>query len=201
MKLLIASKNLGKIREFRELLKPLGNLDIYSLKDMGDYTSPEETGETFVENAELKAIQASKHFPGFIALADDSGLVVPALSGAPGVHSARYAGKDARDIDNRKKLANEIRELSEESRGAYFECVISLAKEGEVLKTVTGRCEGHLIAQERGSNGFGYDPLFIKSGYSKTFAELGPALKNEVSHRRKALEKVALVLEKFSHSP
>lgn len=201
MKLLIASKNLGKIREFRELLKPLGNLDIYSLKDMGDYTSPEETGETFVENAELKAIQASKYFPGFIALADDSGLVVPALSGAPGVHSARYAGKDARDIDNRKKLAKEIRELSEESRGAYFECVISLAKEGEVLKTVTGRCEGHLISQERGSNGFGYDPLFIKSGYSKTFAELGPALKNEVSHRRKALEKVALALEKFSHSP
>jgi len=200
MKLLIASKNLGKIREFRELLKPLGNLDLYSLMDMGEYASPEESGETFIENAELKAKSASQHFPGFVTLADDSGLVVPALGGAPGVHSARYAGADARDIDNRKKLLAEIRELPEETRGAYFECVISLAQDGEVLKTVTGRCEGHLTVQEKGSNGFGYDPLFIKSGYSKTFAELGNAVKNEVSHRRKALEKVALVLEKFSPS-
>jgi len=200
MKLLIASKNLGKIREFRELLRPLESLDIYSLMDMGNYESPEETGETFIENAELKAKSASLSFPGFIALADDSGLVVPALGGAPGVHSARYAGLDARDIDNRKKLATELRKLSEESRSAFFECVISLAKDGDIIKTVTGRCEGHLVTEEKGSNGFGYDPLFIKAGYSKTFAELGAAVKNEVSHRRKALEKIALVLEKLSSS-
>jgi len=194
MKLLVATHNLGKIREYRTLLKEFSRFDIYSLVDCPGYEADEESGSTFVENAEIKALSASRHFPDRLVIADDSGLVVPALQNEPGILSARYAGEGARDIDNRKKLIQKLKNLSEEDRLGHFECAISVAKGNRVLKTVTGICEGFLLIQEKGNNGFGYDSLFVKHGYNKTFAQLGSDVKNEVSHRRKALKKMAAFL-------
>lgn len=195
MDLLLATHNLGKIREYRALLKGFANFDIYSLVDYPAYHAPDESGDTFAENAQIKALAAAKYFPDKIVIADDSGLVVPALQNEPGVLSARYAGVSARDIDNRKKLIQRLKTLSEEDRLGHFECAICMAKGDQILKKTAGICEGFLLIQEKGNNGFGYDSLFVKHGYNKTFAELGASVKNEVSHRRKALQKVAAFLE------
>ena len=197
LELVIASTNIHKVREFKTMLKSIPGLDILSLCDFPDFAPPDETGSTFEENAVLKAKCAAKVLHRWV-LADDSGLVVPALNGAPGVYSARYAGGDASDLDNRKKLLSEMAHLMEEDRGAHYECYVALASpEGEVVKCVRGTCEGVLISQERGGGGFGYDPLFIKHGYSKTFAELGDSVKNRVSHRRKAIDKIVRTLEEI----
>ncbi len=200
MDLLLATHNLGKIREYRTLLKSFAHFDIYSLVDYPAYQAPDESGATFAENAEIKALAAAEYFPDKIIIADDSGLVVPALQNEPGVLSARYAGASARDIDNRKKLIQRLKTLSEEDRLGHFECAICMAKGDRVLKKAAGICEGFLLIQEKGNNGFGYDSLFVKHGYNKTFAELGASVKNEVSHRRKALQKVAAFLEDTSFS-
>lgn len=194
IELVIASTNMHKVREFRTILKPLVRIDLLSLCDFPEYQPPEETGKTFEENATLKAVHAAKALGRFV-LADDSGLVVPALSGAPGVFSARYAGNDATDMENRKKLLEEMQHLMEEDRQAFFECSIALATPEGLKKCVKGTCEGTLLTKDRGGGGFGYDPLFIKHGYSKTFAELGDSVKNRISHRRKALDKILLSLE------
>jgi XTP/dITP diphosphohydrolase len=183
-----------KVREFRTLLKPYGRFDLLSLSDFPAYVPPEETGTTFEENATLKAEHAAKTLNRWV-IADDSGLVVPALNGAPGIYSARYAGNDATDLENRKKLLEQIQHLLEEDRQAYFECAIALASPAGLRKCVKGTCEGTLLTKDRGGSGFGYDPIFIKHGYSKTFAELGDSVKNRISHRRKALDKLILSLE------
>jgi len=183
-----------KVREFKTMLKPIAQFDLRSLHDFPDYVPPEETGDTFEENAKLKAEHAAKTLNKWV-IADDSGLVVPALNGAPGVLSARYAGNDATDLENRKKLLDEIQYLMEEDRQAFFECAIALASPEGLKKCVKGTCEGVLLNQDRGGGGFGYDPLFIKHGYNKTFAELSESIKNRISHRRKALDKIALSLE------
>jgi XTP/dITP diphosphohydrolase len=128
-------------------------------------------------------------------IADDSGLVVPSLGGIPGVYSARFAGENATDLDNRKLLLQKIEHLLEEDRHAYYECCIVLASPSGVKKCVRGICEGTLLTAEKGGGGFGYDPLFIKHGYNKSFAELEEATKNRISHRRKALDKLILSLE------
>ncbi len=192
--LVIASTNMHKIREFRAMLKPNPRFDILSLCDFPQYVPPEETGTTFEENAALKAEHAAKTLGRWV-IADDSGLVVPALSGAPGVYSARYAGKDATDADNRKKLLEQMQHLLDDDRSAYYECCIVLASPAGVKKCTRGTCEGTLLSQERGGSGFGYDPLFIKHGYSKTFAEMEESTKNRISHRRKALDKILLSIE------
>ncbi|MCC5832170.1 MAG: XTP/dITP diphosphatase [Chlamydiales bacterium] len=197
MDLVVATQNGHKIREIRTLLKHLKEYDIYSLLDFPDYAPPPETGETFEANAHLKAERAAKAF-GKWTLADDSGLVVPALGGAPGIYSARYAGEGASDKDNRKKLLKEMEGLKGERRFAYFECCIVLASPEGVRKTVTGYCEGMVTEEERGGNGFGYDSLFIKHDYNQTFAELGELLKNQVSHRAKALEKMLITFESLA---
>lgn len=189
LKLVIASTNIHKVRELRTMLKPLAQFDVLSLSDFPNYVPPEETGKTFEENAILKAEHAAKILNTWV-IADDSGLVVPTLSGAPGVLSARYAGSDATDLENRKKLLEAMQHLMEEDRQAFFECAIALASPAGLKKCVTGTCEGTLLTKDRGSNGFGYDPLFVKHGYNKTFAELGETLKNRISHRRKALDKI-----------
>lgn len=186
MDIVIASKNRGKVREFAELLTPLG-FDVYSLSDYPSIPDIAETGETFEENARIKALEISKHLRESLVLSDDSGLVVPALGGRPGLFSARFAGEDASDLDNRRKLLKELESVDD--RSAYFECVLCLAQGGSVIKVSTGRCEGFIAQTERGSNGFGYDPIFIKNDYGKTFAELGPKVKSEISHRRKAWDK------------
>lgn len=194
MKLVIASKNVHKIRELRSMLKAVPLWDLYSLIDFPQYTPPEETGSTFEENAILKAEGAAKALDAWV-LADDSGLVVPALGGAPGVYSARYGGQEATDKENRKKLLQKMQGMKEENRDAYFECAMALASPDGVRKVVTARCEGTIVDAERGGQGFGYDPLFQKHDYSKTFAELEEATKNRISHRRKALDRMLGVLE------
>lgn len=197
MDLLIATTNGHKIREIRALLKPLNKFDLYSLLDFPHYVQPEETGSTFEENACLKALHAARELNKW-AIADDSGLVVPALGGSPGVYSARYAGIGATDKGNRQKLLKEMAQLEGLARAAYFECCIVLAAPDGIKKIVAATCEGMIIKEERGGYGFGYDPLFIKHDYSQTFAELDEQLKNQVSHRAKALQKLKFTLENLT---
>ena len=194
MELVIASTNAHKIREFKAMLKHLP-YDVRSLLDFPAYVPPPETEATFEGNAKLKAIHAANALNRWV-IADDSGLVVPAIGGAPGVYSARFAGDNATDLDNRKKLLGLMQHLLDEDRNAYFECCIVLASPNGIKKSVSGICEGTLLTQERGRGGFGYDSLFIKHGYSKTFAELEESIKNRISHRRKAFDKILPFLEK-----
>lgn len=192
--LVIASTNIHKIREFKILLKPLNQFDLLSLSDFPNYVPPEENGQTFEQNAILKATAAAKALNRWV-IADDSGLVVPTLHGAPGIFSARYAGANASDFDNRKKLLEEMRHLMDEDRHAFYECAIALASPSGLKKCTHATCEGILLTQERGGSGFGYDPLFVRHGYNKTFAELSEATKNQISHRAKALNKIVLSLQ------
>lgn len=191
MQLVIASRNIHKIREFRAMLKVFPQLDLLSLIDFPDYVPPEETGASFKENAVLKAVHAAAHLKLW-TLADDSGLVIPALGGAPGIFSRRYAGKGATDKENRAKLLKEMGHLEEQGRQGYFECWIALASPGKLEKCVQGTSEGIIVDKERGGAGFGYDSLFLKHEYGKTFAELEESIKNRISHRRKALDKLNL---------
>lgn len=194
MELVIATHNLHKVREIRDMLKELKSLDVLSLHNYPDYHLPEEAGETFMENASSKAEHAARTLGKWV-LADDSGLVVPALQGKPGVHSARYAGEDATDAENRKKLLEELRGKVDLDRSAYFECCLVLAGPEGVKKKVSGSVEGMIAEKEAGRNGFGYDPVFIKNDYDKTFAQLEEQVKNRISHRRKAFDKLIPVLE------
>jgi XTP/dITP diphosphohydrolase len=198
IQLVIATRNIHKIREIKSILKStfnqLSKFDILSLKDFPNYTPPPEDGKTFEENAILKATHAAKELNQW-TLADDSGLVVPSLNGEPGVFSARYAGENASDNDNRKKLLNQMENLVDQDRNAYFECCIALASPDGLKKCVCASCEGQITTKEKGGSGFGYDPIFIKHEYSKTFSELEESVKNKISHRRKALDKILLSLE------
>lgn len=189
IELVIASTNVHKIHELKNMLKPNKGLDILSLRDFPTYLPPEETGATFEENAISKAVHAAQALNRW-TLADDSGLIVPALRGSPGIFSARYAGGDASDLDNRKKLLSEMAHLLEEDRHAYFECCLALASPHGLKKVVRGTCEGMILMQEKGCGGFGYDSIFVKNGYNKTFGELEDSVKNRVSHRRRALDKL-----------
>lgn len=194
MEIVIASTNMHKIREFRSLLKPLKRFDVLSLLDFPSYVPLEETGKTFEEIVSTKAIHAAKALNKWV-LADDSGLIVPALRGEPGIHSARYAGEEATDRENCQKLLKEMRSFQENERHAYFECWIAVASPEGLQKVEKGICEGMVIENEKGRHGFGYDSLFRKHEYSKTFAELDETIKNRISHRRKAFDKICLFLE------
>jgi XTP/dITP diphosphohydrolase len=197
LKLVIASTNFNKVREYKGMLKSIEHIEFLNLSEFPHYIPPQETGATFEENAVLKAVHAAKTLNHWV-LADDSGLVVPALGGEPGIFSARYAGNDATDLDNRKKLLDAMHHLMEDDRQAFFECSIALASPAGLKKSAKGICEGTLLPKERGRGGFGYDSLFIKHGYSKTFAELEESIKNRISHRRKALDKMILSLQSLS---
>lgn len=200
MQLLLATKNLGKILEIRSILKPLfPGLDLPSLLDYPSYQPPEEVGQTFAENAQIKACHASKELK-MHALADDSGLVIPVLNSEPGLKSARYAGENASDKDNRKKLIAKLKEINEQERDGYFISSMCLATPENILKQVEGICEGHLLIEEKGSQGFGYDSIFMKHDYSKTYAELSQEVKNKISHRAKALDKLINTLIILSES-
>lgn len=194
MELVIASSNVHKIREFRAILKKMGNFDLLSLLDFPQYTPPQETGKSFEENAIIKAEHAAKALNRWV-IADDSGLVIPALQGAPGIYSRRYASEHASDKENRKKLLQEMAHLQDANRQGYFECWIALASPQGVKKTTKGVSEGMIIDREKGSFGFGYDSIFVKHEYGKTFAELDEDTKNRISHRRKALDKLIPALE------
>lgn len=194
MEIVIASRNLGKIREFRTMLSEVIGLDVDSLLTYPDYHAPEEVGNTFEENATIKALAAAKAL-NKIVLADDSGLVVPSLNGEPGVFSARYAGEEATDHENTQRLLKNLEGKSDIERQAYYECVLVLAGPEGVLKVTKGHCEGVIAEEERGRHGFGYDPVFIKHDYDKTFSELSDDIKNRISHRRKALDSMKTYLE------
>ena len=188
--LLIATSNPHKRDEIRTLL---GNdWKVLDLSAFPQALSPDETGLTFAENAEIKARAASEHFPGLV-LADDSGLEVDALDGAPGVISARYAGGKATDADNRRKLLNALADTPS-PRSARFRCVICLAEAGELLGTFDGAIEGEIAAAEQGERGFGYDSIFVPRGGKRSFAEITAAEKNALSHRARALEKALAFL-------
>lgn len=193
MDLVLATQNKHKIREMRLFLKPIKGLEIYTLADFPGLDLPPESGTSFGENAKIKAEYVAK-VTGKLSLGEDSGLVVPALNGAPGVYSARYAGLNASEKDNRTKLLKEMSPLKDDMRFAYFQCSLVLASPEGYMREVVGLCEGRIIKEERGGNGFGYDSLFIKNDYNKTFAQLHENVKNQVSHRAKALEKMSVIL-------
>jgi XTP/dITP diphosphohydrolase len=197
MELVIASRNLHKIREFRNMLKPFKAIDVLSLLNFPAYVALPEEGRSFQEIATIKAEHAASELKKWI-LADDSGLVVPALGGEPGVCSRRYAGNEASDAENRKKLLAALQGMSDLQRSAYYECCLVLVSPDGVKKCVTGTCEGYLLAEERGRNGFGYDSLFVKNEYDKTFAELPESTKNRISHRCKAFDRLTPLLESIN---
>lgn len=185
-KILIASKNKGKIAEFKKLFSK-HHIDVISLHDLEeDVEDIEETGSTFKENAALKAetIAQQMNIP---VLADDSGLIVPALDGAPGIYSARYAGENANDQANNALLLKNMIDLKGDERKAHFICVLAIAKPGKETQFLTGYCEGAIANETTGTNGFGYDPLFIPEGYHQKMAELDSHVKNDISHRSVAI--------------
>lgn len=194
MEIVIASTNLHKIREFREMMKPFKGVDVLSLLNFPHYGPLPEEASTFKENAIQKAVHAAETLNKWV-LADDSGLIVPALNGAPGVRSRRYAGEDATDTENRLKLLNAMNHLEDLQRNAYYECCLAIASPEGFTKCVTGLCEGTILTEERGRNGFGYDPLFVKNEYDKSFGEINESIKNRISHRHKAFEKLIPTLE------
>ncbi len=182
--LAIATRNAGKLREFRELLLPLQS-EILSLADLGVDAEFEESGNTFAENARLKAVEYSR-IVRFPVLADDSGLEVEALGGRPGIHSARYAGPEASDEDRVRKLLTELERAGGE-RAARFVCSLALAQGGTLLLESEGECRGTIAREPRGTNGFGYDPVFFFPALGRTYAELSQAEKNLYSHRSRAV--------------
>jgi len=190
--IVLATRNANKVREFREILKDF-QIELKSLDDFGPIPEAVEDGETFDDNAYKKALHTAKIL-GIPAIADDSGLVVDALGGAPGVYSARYAGEDATDEENCAKLLKEMEGKSD--RTAHFKCVLSIAVPSGPALTYEGSCTGTILEEKRGENGFGYDPLFYFAEFGKTFAELDMATKNSVSHRGKALTELQAELPK-----
>lgn len=189
MKLLVATRNKGKVRELAELLRGLP-LQLASLDEFPDVAEVEETGETFAENAALKAAAYSRE-TGLWSIADDSGLVVDALGGAPGVHSARYAGDNASDADRTAKLLNELSAANAVDRRARFICSIAVSDEnGELRHLAEGVCEGSIADAPQGVHGFGYDPVFVPDGHRQTFGELPSSVKDKISHRADAIAKI-----------
>lgn len=200
MKLLIATSNKGKIREFREML----GADRFTWSDLGEHreiTPVEETGATFRANACLKASYYAKAL-GMWAMADDSGLEVDPLGGKPGVHSARWAemnGAGKGDADNNALLLKQIEQVPDEKRTGRFVCVLALANpKGEVILTARDTVEGRILRGPRGTNGFGYDPLFYFDEFGCTTAELPPEKKHEISHRGKALRRMRGLMDELN---
>ncbi len=195
-KLVIASHNAGKVREIGALLAPFA-IEAISAGTLG-ISEPEETGATFVANAELKA-RHSMEASGLPALADDSGLVVPAIGGAPGVYSARWAGPDKNFALAFERIHRELAERNAlQNSEAYFACVLSLCLPNGNVHSFEGRIDGTLTFPPRGERGFGYDPIFIPRGYDVTFAELDANEKNRISHRARAFEQFVAYLESNS---
>lgn len=190
MKLILATKNQGKVIEFRRILEELGaeNLDVLGLDSYPEIGDIEETGNSFEENSLLKARTISE-ITGFAALADDSGICVDALDGAPGIYSARYSGNG--DAANNQKLLAELREIADDKRTAYFICVAAFVRPDGFEKLSEGRFYGRILHEVRGSGGFGYDPLFQPNGLSCSAAELSAQQKDAISHRGIALRAIA----------
>jgi XTP/dITP diphosphohydrolase len=191
--LVVATHNAGKLREIRDLLAPLG----FTAKSAGELglPEPEETGATFAANAELKA-RAAADASGLPALADDSGLAVTALDGAPGIYSARWAG-EAKDFSAAMaRIERELAAKSTKDFSAKFVCALALAEPKGSVEIFEGEVHGHLEFPPRGANGFGYDPIFVMDGMTQSFGEIDPALKHSLSHRARAFAKLVKALER-----
>jgi XTP/dITP diphosphohydrolase len=193
--LLLATRNSHKTREFAEILGD--GFEVRDLAELAELPAVEETGLTFEANAILKAVETSRQFEALV-VADDSGLEVDALRGAPGIYSARYAGERATGAANVAKLLAELSRHAAGPCSARFRCSLALARRGEVLRTFQGVVEGTIVGEPRGSAGFGYDPVFQPHGFNQTFAELSPVEKNRISHRAQAIR--LLRTELFANS-
>lgn len=187
-RVIIATKNRGKAKEFQHMFAPYG-YEVQTLLDLPHIEDVEETGVTFEENAILKAETVAGEL-GALVIADDSGLAIDALEGRPGVYSARYAGEEKSDEANMAKVLGELESVEESDRTARFYCVLAIAGPDMKAKTVTGSCEGMILREKRGTNGFGYDPIFFVPSLGKTMAELTQDEKSQISHRGHALEKL-----------
>jgi XTP/dITP diphosphohydrolase len=190
IELVVATRNRHKAREIQHILGPE-----FKVRDLGahpDVTEIRESGTSFQENAKLKVLAASRQLPALV-IADDSGLEVDALGGAPGIFSARYAGANATDRAKIDKLLRELARVSStgDERRARFRCVVALARNGDLLGTFEGTVEGRITDKARGDSGFGYDPIFIPEGLEQTFGELPTEVKNTISHRAKAIRALA----------
>ena len=194
MKFVLASKNKGKLREMREILSALG-CEVISEADAGVDVDVEETGTTFEENSALKAT-AVREASGLAAIADDSGLVVDALGGAPGVYSARFGGLDT-DEARTQLLLDKLADVPDGERTARFVSVITCAMPDGTILTARGECEGVITRKAKGENGFGYDPVFLYEPDGLTFAELSAERKNEISHRARAIARFAEELKEY----
>jgi XTP/dITP diphosphohydrolase len=195
-KLFLASSNPGKLAEYRALANSAASshaVELALLPDFDALPAFEENAPTFAENAAGKALHYSRHRDGLV-FADDSGLVVPALSGAPGVHSARYAGEQATNSQRIEKLLGEMRGKTGSERHAYFVCAIALAEGGRAMAIVTDRVDGEILEAPRGTGGFGYDPVFYFPALERTFAEISAEEKNQHSHRGKAFRRLLAAL-------
>jgi len=194
-KLLLATTNPGKIREYRSLLGDLG-YEIVTLSEEEKNKATTESGNSYEQNAQLKAATYARS-TRLITIADDSGLEVDALGGEPGIHSARFAGKDATDADRMRTLLAKLADIPWEKRGAHFRCVIAIvAPEGQ-SQLCDGECHGTIVFEARGENGFGYDPIFYLPEIGKTMAEISFEMKNQVSHRAQASRKAREVLKRL----
>lgn len=194
MRLLLATQNQGKVRELHSTLASLG-LKVIGLSDLG-LQQADEVGESFFENARQKALSAAKQ-SGEWALAEDSGLEVAALKGAPGVYSARYAGDGAVDDENNGKLLAELAGVPTDARRAQFRCVMVLASPYGRIFSTEGTCRGYIATTPRGTQGFGYDPLFVPEGHERTFGEMSRDEKGELSHRAQALSAMVQTIKQL----
>jgi XTP/dITP diphosphohydrolase len=196
-RLVLGTRNRKKREEILEILGDLG-LELADLSDRPDVPDVEETGATFAENARLKAVGYATAFGAWV-LAEDSGLVVPGLGGRPGVYSARYAGKHGDDAANNARLLAELAPLPDDRRAAYYVCAAAVSDpSGKVVAESEGRCHGVIIAEARGTGGFGYDPLFMVPEFHRTFGELSPRVKHALSHRARALAQLRPALRRLT---
>jgi XTP/dITP diphosphohydrolase len=191
MKIVLASSNKGKIKEIKEILK---DFEIIAYTDLIKPLEIEENGKTFKENAVIKAKAIQEQLPGYIVLSDDSGISVPAFGGTPGIYSARFAGSNASDKDNLKKLINELKNRNIKKTPAFYTAAIALSSPYGIF-TTHGFMYGNVIDEARGDKGFGYDPMFIPKGFDKTLGELNEKIKQKISHRTKALKLMEIILK------
>ena len=191
--LLIATSNQGKLKEIRTLLSDL-SFNVIDLNEAGLLEHIEESGNSFVENASLKASGYALR-AGLLTLADDSGLMIDALGGAPGIYSARYAGENSSDSERTRKVLAALADVPETGRSARFVCAVAISDAaGKIIDVSVGECRGRVAFRPDGEQGFGYDPIFIPDGYNVTFGKIDPVTKNRISHRGRALAKSVMFL-------
>lgn len=195
MKLVVATRNRKKLLEIKEILKGM-DLTLLSLDAYKNSPKVIENGKTFKENAVKKAVKLAR-FTDELCLGEDSGLCVDVLSGAPGIYSARFSGREKSDIKNNLKLLKLLKDLPLSKRKAHYVCAVALADKEGVVGVVEGRCNGLIAFEPKGSAGFGYDPVFYIPKFKKTFAQLGEKIKHKMSHRYHALKQAKLIIEKY----